>query len=139
MSKKRQQLEQQMMAFCHQFRPFDNRHTKLTPLNISGKQLDEIKVVLKEAGEVALQTDYQVETANFNKLMEQTERCLKAVKRQQMMLETTENINKVTDVIINNYGNEASRLLSAKRTYAQSKQKPTTDLFSLSSVKRDND
>lgn len=124
-------LEELMTTFCHEFRISDKGRAVVRQPIVDAKQLQAMKQVLSEADQLLPQINRQVEAERLSGLMEQTRRCLKSLDRQLLMADATANIRKATDAISHQYGEQADRVLSARRVYEQSRQQPTTDLSQL--------
>ncbi len=121
-----------MTTFCDEIRISVKGDAIINQPIVSDERLADIRSVLVEASQLTSPTgDVGQEISDLKKLMERTKRCLKTVERQQLMTEATQNIQKVTAVIKDNYGKDANRVMSARLAFEHSKQLPTTDLSSL--------
>jgi phage shock protein A len=89
-------------------------------LEIAGKvaELEQDKAMQLEA-----QQSYAKHIEKLKRLMEKAERQLKDYERQLTMVKTTENVQKATVAITDNFGSTDSTLLSAKESLERIRQK----------------
>lgn len=89
-------------------------------LEIAGKvaELEQERAIQAEA-----QQSYHKHIENLKRLMEKAERQLKDYERQLTMVKTTENVQKATETITDNFNSTDSTLLSAKESLERIKKK----------------
>ena len=106
-------------------------------LEIAGK-VSELEA--DKSMQVEAQQSYASHIAKLKGLMEKAERQLKDYERQLTMVKTTENVQKATATITDNFGTTSSTLLSAKESLERIKQKQEDfDDRNLAAEKLDNE
>ena len=106
-------------------------------LEIAGK-VSELEA--EKSMQVEAQQSYASHIAKLKGLMEKAERQLKDYERQLTMVKTTENVQKATATITDNFGTTSSTLLSAKESLERIKQKQEDfDDRNLAAEKLDNE
>ncbi|MBL4774291.1 MAG: PspA/IM30 family protein [Alcanivoracaceae bacterium] len=106
-------------------------------LEIAGK-VSELEA--DKSMQVEAQRSYASHIAKLKGLMEKAERQLKDYERQLNMVKTTENVQKATATITDNFGTTNSTLLSAKESLERIKQKQQDfDDRNLAAEKLDNE
>lgn len=106
-------------------------------LEIAGKVAE---LEQEKATQVAAQQSYASHISKLKGMMEKAERQLKDYERQLTMVKTTENVQKATAAITDNFGTTDSTLVSAKESLDRIRKKQEDfDDRNLAAEKLDNE
>jgi len=106
-------------------------------LEIAGKVAE---IEQEKALQVEAQLSYAKHIDKLKSMMEKAERQLKDYERQLTMVKTTENVQKATATITDNFGSTDSTLLSAKESLERIREKQQDfDDRNLAAEKLDNE